>query len=265
MRLPSAVTLAVGVVLSASALLPTGAHADLDLRIGVAATDVSLGDALLVGAVGEFFGLETTVVPSFREERDLSLPEILVMMYLARLAGCEPLHVYEAKGRGHGWGQVAHELGIHPGTFNKLRKGFDPGKADDASFEEAVFIWTMAQYYERKPDDLWALRNQKQPFLGIFLALDLSSKSGKSANDLLRKRKDSTSWKALAGSLGVSEDRLKHPGKPKGGKEFRHGQGESGGSGQGNGGNGQGNGGNDHGNGGGNGQGNGGHGKGHGN
>jgi hypothetical protein len=37
--------------------------------------------------------------------------------------------VWQIREKNQGWGEVAHELGIHPGTFNKMRKNGDFGRA----------------------------------------------------------------------------------------------------------------------------------------
>ena len=201
--------------------------AGLDLKVGVAISDLSLGEALLVGAVGQFFGLDTHIVPFYRERQKMSLPEVLLTMYLAKLGDCDHHRVAGLKSQGHGWGRIAKDLGIHPGTFNKLRKGFDVGKATDLGFEETVLIWFLAEYYGKDQASVLKMKKGKYPLLSIFLALDLSSKSGKSVGHLLGENKKGKSWKAVAASAGLSNEALKKPGKPKRGKEFRGGNDDS--------------------------------------
>lgn len=219
----------VGAIVLLMAASTTGpVWAGLDLKAGVAVSDLSLGEALLAGAVGQFFGLDTHVVPFYREKQKMSLPEVLMTIYLAKVAGCDPHRVAGLKSRGHGWGRIANDLGIHPGTFNKLRKGFNVDKATDLEFEEAVLIWFLAEYYGQPQDSILKLKKNKHPLLNIFLALDISSKSGKPVAHLLKTHKKGKSWKSVAASAGLSAEDLKKPGKPRRGKEFRGGKDESG-------------------------------------
>lgn len=215
-----AILIAPLALLATLALMPA-ASADLDIHVGVAVTDVDLGEALLIAAVGEFFGLETHVVPYYRTEQRMPLPEIVTAMYLARLAGVDHHTAVGLRSRGHGWGRIAKDMGIHPGTFNKLRKGFQVETATDVGFEEAVLIWFLSEYYRTPQSSIIGFREQGHPFLGIFLALDFSSKSGKAPGHLLGERSHGGSWKAVGQAVGFSEDQLKHPSKPKGGQGFR--------------------------------------------
>lgn len=207
-------------LLAALAFMPA-ASADLDIHVGVAVTDVDLGEALLIAAAGEFFGLETHIVPYYRTEQHMPLPEILTAMYLARLAGVDHHTPVGLRSQGHGWGRIAKDMGIHPGTFNKLRKGFQVESVTDVGFEEAVMIWFLSSYYRRPQSSIIGFREQGHPFLGIFLALDFASKSGKPPGHLLGERGQGGSWKAVGKAVGLSDDQLKHPNKPKGGQDYR--------------------------------------------
>ena len=216
-------TVLVGLAVLAVLCCTPPAWSDLDIGVGVVLADLDLGEALLIGAIGEFFGLETSVVACYHKDHKMGLPEIVGSIYLARLAGVEHHRVAGSKSRGHGWGRIANDLGIHPGTFNKLRKGFDIGKGSDASFEEAVLIWFLSEYYGTPQSKILKLRRATQPLLTIFVALDLASKSGRSLGHVLGERSRGASWKHTATAIGLSDSDLKRPSKPKRGQEFRKG------------------------------------------
>ncbi len=215
--------LAVSVVMALAA-----PAASADARVGVVVDDVSLGEALLVGAIGSFFGLDTKVVVTYRERHRRSFSHIVLMMYLAKLAGCDYHHVAGLRGRGHGWGRIAKDLGIHPGTFNKMRKGFNPSGAGDKAFEESALVWFLASYHGASQHDVrrWQGRGHSAP--DIFIALDFSSKCGKRPDDLLARRAKTRSWHSVGTAVGLSGPSIKEPGKPKGGAEFRGNSGKSG-------------------------------------
>jgi hypothetical protein len=215
--------LAVSVVMALAA-----PAASADARVGVVVDDVSLGEALLVGAIGSFFGLDTKVVVTYRERQRQSFSQIVLMMYLARLAGCDYHQVAGLRGRGHGWGRMAHGLGIHPGAFNKMRKGFNPASAGDKAFEECALVWFLASYHGASQNDVrrWQGRGHSAP--DIFIALDFSSKCGKRPDDLLAHRSKAGSWHSVGTAVGLSGPSLKHPANPRGGSEFRGNSGKSG-------------------------------------
>ncbi|MGD8240183.1 MAG: hypothetical protein PVH68_16630 [Armatimonadota bacterium] len=210
-------TLVALVVLLAMVAPPASA----DVSVGVVVDDVSLGEALFIGAVGSFFGLDTKVVVGCRQRQRLSFSHIVAMMYLARLAGCDHSRVAALRSRGHGWGRIANDLGIHPGTFNKMRKGLNPAAVGDKAFEECALIWFVAAYHGASQNDVrhWKGRGHSVP--SIFIALDFSSKCHKPPADLLAHRGKAKSWHAVGTAVGLSGAQIKHPGKPRGGKEFR--------------------------------------------
>lgn len=214
------IPLGVLVLLTVLVLIPA-APADLDIHVGVAVSDVDLGEALLIAAAGQFFGLETHVVPYYRTEQHMPLPEILTAMYLSRLAGADHHIVVGRRSQGHGWGRMAKDMGIHPGTFNKLRKGFQVDSVTDVGFEEAVLMWFLSSYYGTPQSSIISFREQGHPLLGIFLALDFASKSGKPPGHLLGERGQGGSWRTVGKAVGLSDDQLKQPSKPKGGQDYR--------------------------------------------
>jgi len=202
--------------------------ASADVSVGVGGGDVSLGEALLIGAVGSFFGLDTKVVVGCRQRERLSFSHIVAMMYLARLAGCDHHHVAALRARGHGWGRIANDLGIHPGTFNKMRKGLKPAAVGDKAFEECVLIWFVATYHGASRHNIHRWKRRGRSIPDIFIALDFSAKCGKRPDEVLAHRSNAKSWHTVAAAVGLSSAEINHPGKPKGGAEFRGSPGKAG-------------------------------------
>jgi len=210
-----------GLALVAIGACAPGARSDLDVRAGVVVSDVDWGEALLIGALGEFFGLETSVVGLYHQQ-GMPLPDMLMAAYLARLAQADYPRVAALRSQGRGWGRIAKDLGMDPGTFNKLRKGLDPEGVDDADFEEAVLIWFLSEYYGHPQDRLLDLRRVEPP-LGVLIALDLAGKSGKPLDEVLRERERAGSWGDVAITIGLADDARRRPVRPCGGAEFRRG------------------------------------------
>lgn len=215
-------------VLLALVVATPAAWGDVRVGVGVVVDDVSLGEALLIGAIGSFFGLDTKVVATYHHRQRLCFSHIVLMMYLARRAGCDHHHVAALRSRGHGWGRIAKDLGIHPGTFNKMRKGLAPGRGGDKAFEESALIWFLATYHGASHNDVRRYKDRGHSLPDIFIALDFSSKSGKGPGDLLAHRNRAKSWHRVANAVGLSSPCLKQPAKPKGGQAFRGSSGKPG-------------------------------------
>lgn len=189
--------------------------------------DDALGSGLLRSAIGSFFGLDKGVVGAYHDRQRLSPSQIILTMYLARLAGIPHAQVAASRSRGHGWGVIAHDLGIHPGTFNQMRKGLDPGKARDRDLEDAALQWFIATYHGAPRRDVSRWKSRGHSPVHIFVALDLASKCGAAPADVLALRHRGKSWQAIAANLGLSASDLQQPSKPKGGQAFRGAKGKS--------------------------------------
>jgi len=58
--------------------------------------------------------------------------------------------VYREHRRGKGWGQIAHDMGMHPGTYNKLRKS---GAFDRGCWVEMTRPWNVDEREWRRYSD----------------------------------------------------------------------------------------------------------------
>lgn len=198
--------------------------------------DIDLGDVLLRSAIGSFFGLQKEAVSGLRDRHRLSIADSILTMYLARVGGLDHDRVAGLRSQGHGWGRIAQKLGIHPGTFNKMRKGLNPGKASKKDFEEAALGWFGATYHGVPPKDIEQWRRRGHSLPEVFIALNLAARSGKGVGYFLGQRRQGRNWHAIAAANGLSDSDLKQAVPPKGGKEFRgkkEGPGKPGGKGKG--------------------------------
>ena len=74
------------------------------------------------------------------------------------------------KGKGKGWGNVAKQMGMHPGDFNKMR-------VQGVSFESLVWMNMLSKKYKFKPSEFKKL--QKDGFKDAHIVLAVVRTEGK--------------------------------------------------------------------------------------
>ncbi len=214
---------AVIVLLSimAISLLPSPSPAALDIAVGMTASDVSLGEALLAAGVASFLGFQTHVPIYHRDTWNMPLPSVLTALLFSRMFDVDHHRIVGWRQRGQGWGRIANDLGVHPGAFNKLRRDLDIGRMGNDDFERVVMVWYLSQYYGVGQDRIHTWQRGGQSLLSILIALDLGAKSRRQVSDLFGARKSLPSWNSVADKIGVGRTARKHPQRPKGGSEYR--------------------------------------------
>lgn len=203
-------------------LLPTASPAALDIAVGMTASDVSLGEALLAAGVASFLGFDTHVVVYYHDALRLPLSSVLTVLLFSRMFDADHHRVAAWRQHGLGWGRIAQDLGVHPGAFNKLRKGLDVNRVGDADFERLVTIWYLSRHYGVPEYRFDGWQRTGHPLLSVLIALDLGAKSHRSVSDLFSSRQRLPSWHAVADAVKVGHVARRRPEKPKGGQEFRH-------------------------------------------
>lgn len=206
---------------AALCMLPAAGVSSLDIAVGMSLSDVSFGEALMAAGVASLLGFDTHVVLYYHDAVRLPYPAVVTSLLLARVCGADHHRITAWRTRGHGCGRIAKDLGVHPGTFNMLRKGLDVGRVSDDEFERLVMRWYISQHYGVAPDRVYGWERGGQPFLGIVIALDLGAKSHRPVSDLFSARKRLPSWHAVADRVGVGKSTRMRAQPPRGGREYR--------------------------------------------
>lgn len=212
--------------------LPVASPASLDLGVGMFATDVSLGEALLVAGMAAFLGFDTQAVLYYHSSDRLPYSSVLTALLLSRMSGADHHRVTSWRGQGRGWGRIARDLGLHPGAFNQFRKGLDIDRMGDDDFERLIVTWYLAKHYAVEQSRIDGWHQGGRPLLDILIALDLGAKSHRQVADLFDARRRSGSWDEVADRVGVGRSARWRAEAPKAGKEFR-GRGRGGDQGEG--------------------------------
>ena len=95
-------------------------------------------EEIAVTLLADRFGVDPAQIVGFLDRSDLSVFEA-APYYSTSYYTDDPVdEVWRLREQGLGWGQVAQRLGMHPGTFNKLRKSgaFDRDEIWESIYED---------------------------------------------------------------------------------------------------------------------------------
>lgn len=114
------------------------------------------------------------------------------------------------RSQGIGWGQVAHRLGVHPGTFNKDRVWLTKhaGRDMDDNFRLIVFAVVIQKWFRVPSAEVIVVFKAGQPHMDVFIAVYLGGRTKKPWPELLRaKPKRPDAWVTLFTSNNVQVKR----------------------------------------------------------
>lgn len=92
--------------------------------------------------------------------------------------------VWELRRRGMGWGEIAHQMGIHPGTFNKMRKRGEFDRFWPAMASNCGVSGTSWDGYRRR-----GVSDRD-----IIVAVGVSGGNGRNIDHVISKRRSSGYW-----------------------------------------------------------------------
>ncbi len=112
----------------------------------------SLLEKIATVILADKFGIDTREVVDFRQQTQLSPYELAPVYQGAYYFKQKPSTVWQLRKQGLGWGQIAQRLGMHPGTFNKLRNqgAFDQDRFWKNSYQDRFGVSTQRVDVMRK-------------------------------------------------------------------------------------------------------------------
>jgi hypothetical protein len=109
--------------------------------------------------------------------------------------------------KGRGWGVIAHQLGVHPGAFNKRRVALT--KLSDAQIEAAVWQQVLAQIFAVPPPQIIVLRQKGLSWGDVLAALQVAAAARMTPEAVLVVwRNAGKDWAKVRAHYGVSPDWL---------------------------------------------------------
>lgn len=201
--------------LSAYAVVPTIAQAsDVELAAIMRTNKLSSIEAAAVVVIADVLGVDADFV--IRTGRSTGQPPSVYGPAMIYARECNRPFKDVWRDRGRGWGNVAHDIGMHPGTFNQYRKkGY--------SVDEIIWMNSMNREYRISPNQYQTWRGQgfsRNSIIECSARYDGNSRRMTADFD---KRRSNDRGKIQSkgrsddrGSKGKGSDRGKGKGKSKG-------------------------------------------------
>ena len=110
------------IALAGLALLasPGKSMADVSVTVIAQTHHLSVAEAAAAVVIADALGLDATFVISTGRRCNAPLVVLGPAYVISYYTRVPVVTVWGHHKRGEGWGQIAHRLGMHPGTFNKL-------------------------------------------------------------------------------------------------------------------------------------------------
>lgn len=191
------------------------------------------------------FGIDVGSIVGVRRETREDVWDLGPVYSMSRYSNRDAREVQRLRESGMGWGQIAKQIGMHPGTFNKLR---NQGYFDREPFWDDV----IRRRYGVRQTDITSIRNRGARLEDVLGAVIIGKVSGRSPTDVYNRYRTDKSWDRTATYYKTSlsswdkvgkkvgwEGSKPTPGKPavkaKPGKSQCKGKGNNNGKGNGNG------------------------------
>ncbi|MCH8978182.1 MAG: hypothetical protein IH945_02935 [Armatimonadetes bacterium] len=193
-------------VIFALLLVATASAQDSLLRSIMKEHDITATEAAAGILIGKSLGLDLDFLIDQGHRHHQPIIVIGPALIISRDTGHDLGYVLRHKPKGKGWGQVAKEMGMHPGTFNKMRK-------QGVSFESMVWMNMLGERYHFSDRDYKRYRREGLTDIELILAVVMTE--GKAGPMGRAAKKIKANRPKKGGKAGSGKGRGK--GKGKGG------------------------------------------------
>ena len=154
-------------VISALLLFATASAQESLLRSIMKEHDLTATEAAAGILVGQALGLDLDFLMDDHHHYGVSFVVLGPAIVISRHSGHDLAYVLRHKPKGKGWGQVAKDMGMHPGTFNKMRR-------EGGSFESTVWMHMLHDKYRFSDKDYHRYRKEGLTDIELVLAVVMS-------------------------------------------------------------------------------------------
>ena len=143
------------------------------------------------------FGIDTRAVNVFQQQTGQPVFELAPYYEGAHYFNRDPSTVWKLRQSGMGWGQIANKVGMHPGTFNKLR--------NQGAFDRDQF-WTKTcrDRFDTPTDRISTMRRNGGTFEDVLGAIIIGKLSNQDPRAIYDQYKTQQSWTTVASQRNVS-------------------------------------------------------------
>jgi len=189
------------------ALLARSVAQDFSVTAVVQKSGLSWEEAAAALLLAKVLDLDMTMVISTRKETSTPIFILAPAVVIAKVSKKDLREIVKMKGKGHGWGVIAHRLGVHPGAFNQSRVALD--KLSDDDLVAAVWVQVLTQSFGVAPSHVNKLRQKGLGWGDIIAALQVSAASQTPTEQVIALwQKMGRDWSRVRSHLGVSPDWL---------------------------------------------------------
>lgn len=209
------IRLAALVIALSILVLHAVAWADFNLSINlgvpppvvVLQEEVELGNRLTFEIVSAELVVPYSTLLIFHQTHRLPPAQVALIFYLARETGYPVTHIYRLRTRGHGWGRIAKELGLHPSVIARLNRRDAP---------EVYSTWVLARHYGLPYERVIYLKERGYQISEIALGINLASRANRDAAEIFKLRGKGQKWRDVARHYGKEEEELRYSFNRKG-------------------------------------------------
>jgi len=200
----SAAFLAVGVAWASPGL----ADFNININIGppppvvVVREEVDLGYNLIFGVVAAELLISREEIVVFYRNYRLPPEDVVLIFYLAKASGRPPIYIHQLRGKGHGWGVIAKQLGLHPSAARWLNK---------ANAHDIYITRVIATRYGLPPERVLVLREKGYKINEIALAVNVAHQSNRDVAEVFEMRGKGLKWKEIGERHKIDERRVAEP------------------------------------------------------
>ncbi len=168
----------------------------------------TLLEKILTTVLADRFGIDTDQVIKVRSDSKSSIFDLGEIFSGAFRLNSTADKVWRLRKQGLGWGQIAHQLGMHPGTFNKMRNSgaFDSGR-----------VWgdIFKQRFGTRNEDYEVIRKGGAKLEDIIAAVVVGKATNRSPQQVYDDYKRVKNWDTVCSKAGVKmSDWKRYANKP---------------------------------------------------
>ncbi len=171
--------LLVVVAAAAAIMLPTASVAE------------NLFDRIGLAIIADRYGIRAQLAIDFQERSQQSAFDLAPLFSVCKHTGRSADDVWKLRRQGLGWGQIAHKLGMHPGTFNKLRKS---GEFD----KDAIWTSICKERYGAKDAEIRSIKKRGGSMSDVLAACHIAKESHRGPGEVFTRFEKDRDWDHVA-------------------------------------------------------------------
>ncbi len=152
------------------------------------------------------FGISLDKVLGIRRETREDVWDLGPVVSMSRYGNRDANEVQRLRASGMGWGEIAKQIGMHPGTFNKLR---NQGYFDREPFWDDV----IRRRYNVRQDDINVIRKRGGRIEDVLGSIIIAKATRRQPSDVYSKYRTTKSWDRTARDCKFDLNRWKSVGK----------------------------------------------------